>query len=252
MILAERYHREGFAVVPTCLAAKTVDRLIEATEIARACIDAKESVANTSGVYALRNLVDVVPEAEYLVSDSEVTGLVSAILGSNAFMVRSTLFDKTEGANWGVFWHQDLSIAVKERHEVPGYHSWTRKAGVQCVQPPVSVMSKMLAVRLHLDDCFRDNGALKVLPSTHLESRLSADRIESISTNSSEVTCEVPAGGAVLMNPLLLHASSPMNRPGHRRVIHFEFAAIDLPKPLEWRYRIPCCVSQRVTSIATT
>jgi ectoine hydroxylase-related dioxygenase (phytanoyl-CoA dioxygenase family) len=252
MTLAEQYQHDGFAVVPTCLSAQTVDQLIEATEIARARIDAQEAVANTSGVYALRNLVDVVPEAACLVSNPEVAELVSAVLGSNAFMVRSTLFDKTEGANWGVFWHQDLSIAVKGRHDVPDYHSWTRKAGVQCVQPPLSIMSNVLAVRLHLDDCFRDNGALKVLPGTHLERRLSSDRIESISTNACEVTCEVPAGGAVLMNPLLLHASSPMNRPGHRRVIHFEFAAIDLPKPLEWRYRIPCVVSRNETFIATT
>lgn len=146
-------------------------------------------------------------------------------------MVRSTLFDKTDGANWGVFWHQDLSIAVKERHDLECFHSGTRKAGVQCVQPPVEITSRILAVRHHLDDCLATNGALKVLRGCHRSDTLTTDRIDEISSRVNEVICEVPTGGAVLMSPLLLHASSPMNNSGHRRVIHLEFPAQELPRP---------------------
>ena len=238
--LFSMFQNQGFAVVPQCLDGDTVARLVHLTELARARIDAAESVSNSSGVYALRNLVDVVPEVAELSLNSKVAELVEAVLGAGAFMVRSTLFDKTEGANWGGFWHQDLSIAVKERHEVEGFHAWTRKAGIQCVQPPVQIMSRILAVRLHLDDCFAANGALKVLPGSHRSDALTSDRIEEISSSVNEVVCEVPAGGAVLMSPLLLHASSPMINPGHRRVIHLEFTAQELPQPLEWRYRMPC------------
>ncbi|MEO1982578.1 MAG: hypothetical protein ABGZ24_18875, partial [Fuerstiella sp.] len=60
---------------------------------------------------------------------------ITEILGPAAFMTRATLFDKTPGANWGVFWHQDLSIAVEVKHQVDGFGAWTRKAEVQCVQP---------------------------------------------------------------------------------------------------------------------
>ena len=238
--LFSMFQNQGFAVVPQCLDGDTVARLVHLTELARARVEAAESVSNSSGVYALRNLVDVVPEVAELSLNSKVAELVEAVLGAGAFMVRSTLFDKTEGANWGVFWHQDLSIAVKERHEVEGFHAWTRKAGVQCVQPPVEMMSRILAIRLHLDDCFAANGALKVLPGSHRSDALTSDRIEEISSSVNEVVCEVPAGGAVLMSPLLLHASSPMINPGHRRVIHLEFTAQELPQPLEWRYRMPC------------
>lgn len=238
--LARMFQEQGFAVIPQSLDGNTVARLVHLTELARARIEAAESVSNSSGVYALRNLVDVVPEVAELSLNSKVAELVEAVLGAGAFMVRSTLFDKTEGANWGVFWHQDLSIAVKERHEVEGFHAWTRKAGVPCVQPPVQIMSRILAVRLHLDDCFAANGALKVLPGSHRSDALTSDRIEEISSSVNEVVCEVPAGGAVLMSPLLLHASSPMINPGHRRVIHLEFTAQELPQPLEWRYRMPC------------
>ena len=34
--------------------------------------------------------------------------------------------------------------------------------------------------------------------------------------------------------PLLLHASSASREPRHRRVVHFEFAARELPAGLEW------------------
>jgi ectoine hydroxylase-related dioxygenase (phytanoyl-CoA dioxygenase family) len=238
--LAKMYREQGFAIVPQCLDRVTVALLIHLTELARERNEAAESVSNSSGVYSLRNLVDIVPEVAELTSNSNVIALVEAVLGTDAFMVRSTLFDKTDGANWGVFWHQDLLIAVRERRDLKGFHAWTRKAGVQCVQPPVEVMSKILAVRLHLDDCFATNGALKVLPGSHRPDTLTMDRIEEISSQVSEVICEVPAGGAVLMSPLLLHASSPMSSPGHRRVIHLEFTAQQLPQPLEWRYHIPC------------
>ncbi|RLS38834.1 MAG: hypothetical protein DWH78_05865 [Planctomycetota bacterium] len=133
-----------------------------------------------------------------------------------------------------------MSIAVKQRHELDGYQAWTKKAGVQCVQPPRNVMNQVLALRLHLDDCRAENGALKVLPGTHRDVPLGTAEIEQLAGAGSEVVCEVPAGGAILMNPLLFHASSPMNRPGHRRVIHLEFTAMELPPPLEWRYRVAC------------
>jgi len=48
------------------------------------------------------------------------------------------------------------------------------------------------------------------------------------------VSCLTARGGALLMRPLLLHASSPARVPGHRRVLHLEFAAEPLPAGLEW------------------
>ncbi len=247
----DAYYERGFAIIDECLPATVVARFSNLLEEARQRAATGEAVSNSSGVYALRNLIDVVPEIVELVRTLEVTRLVVSILGPAAFAVRSTMFDKTDGANWGVFWHQDLSIAVKARHANEGFHSWTCKAGIHCVQPPAEIMSRILTVRLHLDDCTTENGALKVLPGSHRSARLTTDRIEQLKGGSAEVVCEVPAGGALLMSPLLLHSSSPMNRSGHRRVIHLEFAAEELPAPLEWRYRI-CCLQHGGTSIFAT
>jgi ectoine hydroxylase-related dioxygenase (phytanoyl-CoA dioxygenase family) len=155
-------------------------------------------------------------------------------------MVRATLFDKTTGANWGVFWHRDLSIAVRERHPLPDFHAWTRKAGVQCVQPPTHIMDRIVALRLHLDDCDEANGALSILPGTHRRLSLSDEDIEQLERDDRQVRCDVASGSGLLMKPLVLHASSPMTTGSGRRVIHFEFAASELPEPLDWKYRIYC------------
>jgi len=70
------------------------------------------------------------------------------VLGEPCFAVRALFFDKTSHANWKVVWHQDLTVAARQRIDLPGYGPWTDKAGVPHVQPPVDVLEHMLAVLL--------------------------------------------------------------------------------------------------------
>ena len=233
------FDANGYAIVEGVLSPAIVDQFSELVDEARRR-QSMEAVANSSGTYGLRNLTDIVPETADLGRDEGIAELVTAICGRNAFMVRATLFDKTPGANWGVFWHQDLSIAVQEKADIEGFCAWTRKAGVQCVQPPTALMEQILTIRIHLDDCSECNGALKVLPGTHRHDRLSTADVAVLQQQGSSVVCNVRAGGVLLMRPLLLHASSPMTELKTRRVIHLEFAAFELPDPLEWKFRIPC------------
>ena len=217
-------------------------RLIAATASERIAPSAveDETVREKAGrVYAVRNLMAAVPAVAELAASSGVRGCVEPVLGSGAFPVRALLFDKTPGANWKVAWHQDLSIAVRERVDVPGFGPWSIKAGVQHVQPPLAVLERMLTVRVHLDDCGPDNGPLLVLPGSHAAAALSPDGVRQWRQRVAPVPCLVPAGGAVLMRPLLLHASSAANAPAHRRVIHIEYAADALPGGLQWAERGP-------------
>lgn len=148
--------------------------------------------------------------------------------------MRGILFDKTPDANWKVAWHQDLSIAVRAKHDALGYGPWSVKAGIPHVQPPVNVLRSMLTVRLHLDECDERNGPLQVLPGSHVDGVLAPAEIETWRQRIKPVACLVPAGGALLMRPLILHASSPAKRPTHRRVIHIEYAAAELADGIEW------------------
>ena len=137
------------------------------------------------------------------------------------------------GANWKVPWHQDLTIEVRKKLDVSGFGPWSTKAGVVHVQPPASTLENMLAVRIHLDDCDESNGPLRVIPGSHRLGRLTSEQILRIAAQPA-VRCTVPAGGVMLMRPLLVHASSACRDPRHRRVIHLEFAAGALPAGLEW------------------
>lgn len=130
--------------------------------------------------------------------------------------------------------HQDLTICVEARVDVPGYGPWTKKAASWHVQPPASVLERMLSVRIHLDDCGESNGALRVMPGSHKLGRLNAWEVTERQGRGDAVTCPVAAGGILLMRPLLLHASSAAVSSSHRRVIHIDYACGELAGGLQW------------------
>lgn len=164
-----------------------------------------------------------------------IRSLVTELIGPKVRPVRGIFFDKTPDANWPVAWHQDLTLALAERHEVDGWTGWSIKAGVVHVQPPPQVLERMVTLRIHLDDCDANNGALKVLPGTHKLGRIPATKIQELRSMINEQVCVAPVGSALAMKPLLLHASSAAAKPRHRRVVHVEFAPADLlPSPLRW------------------
>src|ERR1700679_3803052 len=76
----------------------------------------------------VRNLLDF-SKIRDLADSPAIRAEVETILGSRASVVRGILFDKTEGSNWKVPWHQDVTIAVDRRVEVPGYGPWSVKEG---------------------------------------------------------------------------------------------------------------------------
>jgi len=213
--------QDGFAVVPACLDEAAVGRLCKQFDDTR---------------YPQRNLLSV-PSVQGLAMSRPVREIIEAVLGPRCFAVRGIFFNKTRSSNWKVVWHQDLTIAVRDRRDVDGFGPWTVKAGVLHVQPPAEIMGSILAIRLHLDESGPDNGPLRVIAGSHREGRLSAEQIGGWEKENS-VTCTVPKGGALLMRPLLLHASSACAIPKSRRVIHLEFAATELPHGLEWHDRV--------------
>lgn len=160
---------------------------------------------------------------------------VRTLLPAGLQPVRGILFDKTPDANWKVAWHQDLTIAVEEKMDATGYGPWSVKDGTMHVQPPMQVLEEMVTLRLHLDDTPAENGALRVTPASHLRGRLDADEIGCLRQSTPEHICEAHAGDILLMKPLILHASSASAKPGHRRVVHVEYARTELLHPsLRW------------------
>jgi hypothetical protein len=193
-----------------------------------------EEVRRKRSVYGVRNLLEICPAVQTLAAEPSVRQFATAVLGHNAFAVRAIFFDKVPDANWSLFWHQDNVIAVKNRRDVPGFTAWSSKAGVWQVQPPAEILARMIAVRVHLDDCGSDNGPLRVLPGSHRFGWID-DELDDWKRRVPEVVCSVRCGGAVTMCPLTLHASAASQVVGHR---HIEYAAAELPAGLEWHNRV--------------
>lgn len=174
------------------------------------------------------------PTVAKLLHHERLGACLWSAIGRDLVAVKVTLFDKTPAANWRVQWHQDRAIAVKERLTVHGYGPWSMKNGTPHVEPPEGVLAQMVAMRIHLDDCGSDNAPLRVIAGSHLSGKLTDAAIaEQVATNPI-VELSAPQGSLILMRPLLLHASSPSILPGHRRVLHIEFAPREAISPLQW------------------
>jgi len=63
-------------------------------------------------------------------------------------------------------------------------------------------------------------------------------RADAIRAEQTESECLAAEGALLVFRPLLLHASSPAARPGHRRVFHMEYAARPLASPLVWHRQV--------------
>jgi hypothetical protein len=163
---------------------------------------------------------------------------IRSLLPRDSVAVQCTLFDKSPTKNWLVALHQDLSIPVRDRVDGPECSGWSEKEGQLYVQPPVSVLERLVAVRVHIDDCTVESGALRVVPKSHLEGRLSKEQAEALRSQYGETLVPVGRGGALVMRPLLLHASSKATSLTPRRVLHFVFGPPSLPLDLEWRWGV--------------
>jgi hypothetical protein len=165
-------------------------------------------------------------------------GLLGALAaqqaGQAATPVRVLLFDKTPASNWAVSWHQDRTIAVKQRADVEGYGPWSVKGGVVHVEPPVAILQNMLTLRVFVDDCLEDNGPLEIVAGSHRHGRLpERDLGDAVVGGAAFVACG-RAGDVLVMKMLAVHSSKRAVSPSHRRVLHIDYATIGLPSPLEW------------------
>ncbi len=214
--------RSGFAIIDNAISPAILQATIESLE------PIEKVGAGT------RNLLEYA-WCRSLAASLRDHPLIGEILSRAPVAVQCTFFDKNPDANWLVAMHQDLNVPVKQRASHPAIGIWSEKEGLLYVQAPVELLQELVAVRLHLDDCNADNGALRVVPGSHRFGRLDKDEAKSCRDQYGELLCEIRAGGAMLLKPLVLHASSKATAPHHRRVLHFLFAPHSPGYGLEWR-----------------
>jgi ectoine hydroxylase-related dioxygenase (phytanoyl-CoA dioxygenase family) len=218
---AIHFEKAGFAVLADILDAE------EVCEISRQLV--LLGTAN-AGTRRLLNEPWCLGLGQRLVRDIRLSNLMP----HDACAVQCTYFTKSSAHNWLVTLHQDLSIPVADRIDSEHCTGWSRKEGGLFVQPPSSFLENMLAVRIHLDDTDDESGALRVVPGSHAMGRLTTEAIQRVRNELGEVNVPVFRGGAMVMRPLLLHASHKIFVDRPRRVLHFVYRPSKLPCGLRW------------------
>lgn len=195
-----------------------------------------ETFRKSADLFAIRQFLKEIPKAKTHVLNTKLKEVIYQLFGENYFAVKSIYFDKPGNSNWFVAYHQDLTISVNQKTESNGYGAWTIKQNQFAVQPPIEILENIYTVRIHLDDTDENNGALKVVPNSHIKKIYRPETIDW--TVETEITCNIPKGGIMIMKPLLLHGSGRTNNNKNRRVVHIEFSDAELPKPLQWSERM--------------
>ncbi len=159
-----------------------------------------------------------------IAKDRRLTSLAAGFVGSDPVPFSATLFEKNEQANWLITWHQDTALPMAEPFEAEGWGPWSKKAGLHFSHAPDWVLSRVIALRLHLDDSTTANGPLRVLPGTHTDGVLTDAQVFALADSVAAVECLVDRGGVIAMRPLLIHASSKSVSDQPRRVLHILYA----------------------------
>ncbi len=126
-------------------------------------------------MFAIRQLIKNVPELSTLLFHKKLTELLADLSKSEYFLTKAIYFDKPSESNWFVGYHQDLSISVDKKVALENYSNWTFKKGQFGVQPPLAILQDTITVRIHLDKTDKNNGALKVIPKSHLNGIIRSD-----------------------------------------------------------------------------
>lgn len=228
------FEEKAFLIVENIFSNNEVARLLQLIDAADS---SGASFRKTDDLFAIRQFFKAIPEAASLVLNEKLTQIIAQNFGEEFFIVKSIYFDKPHSSNWFVSYHQDITISVDKKMEIEGFQSWTVKQNQFAVQPPLTYLEDNFTIRIHLDDTTKENGALKVIPGSHLKG---IDRAEEINRDMDyETDCEVPAGGVMFMKPLLMHASGRTTNRKQRRVIHVELSRKALPDGLNWAEYMP-------------
>ena len=217
----EAFHQTGAIHFPAVLSAEERGELLALADQ----MPARKPGMRLSGDPVLACVLD---------SGGCVGRLAADLLGPTARPVRALTFNKTAEANWIVPWHQDRTVAVREKHPVDGFGPWSIKGGMQHVEPPFEILAAMLTVRIHLDDCGPGNAPLLIAPGSHRLGRVPANEAAGHAERIGAGACLAAAGDVWLYATPILHASERVATPAQRRVAQVDYATISLPGGLEW------------------
>jgi ectoine hydroxylase-related dioxygenase (phytanoyl-CoA dioxygenase family) len=225
--------KNGFTSISNIYSNDEIENIL--TKISK--VDtSKETFRVSNDLFAIRQFLKEVPEVTKLVFNEKLKNVIEELFGKDYFVIKSIYFDKPETSNWFVAYHQDLTISVDKKLKHDDFGPWTVKQDQFAVRPPLPILEDIFTIRIHLDDTDQNNGALKVIPKSHLKNIYRPENIDW--TINKETICNINKGGIMIMKPLLMHGSNKTTNNKKRRIIHIEFSNKPLPEGLNWAEKL--------------
>jgi hypothetical protein len=207
----------GYFIENTVFTVQECDELIESLAFLSSASNSKRKRAGAR--HLMSNL-----RISTLANEPRLIKIASHGLGMPVIPFRATLFDKSIKSNWLVSWHQDTALPLVSVFDSDEWTSWSIKSGICYAHAPTWALSRVIALRLHLDDSTSDNGSLKIIPKSHLWGVLTDEEVFNYSKTKEFVECVVNKGGVLAMSPLTIHSSSKAQSNKPRRVLHIEYS----------------------------
>lgn len=184
----------GYLIKHDVLTPRECDRLIQA--VSRG--DGSRGKAGRRNLMSNRSFASVA-------MDSRLLRIAGNALGGRAVPYRATFFEKCSDSNWFVGWHQDAVLPLASRFESNEWGPWSMKGGVLFARAPAWALSRVIALRIHLDTSTAENGPLRVISGSHSLGLLSSNEVLKIARECQYVECPLGrcAGDEPVANPFL-------------------------------------------------
>jgi hypothetical protein len=121
----------GYSITPECLTN------LECDEIAQALSPERVPRSRAGARHLMAN-----PHVAGLANNQKLLELAREWLGGVALPFRATLFEKSQGTNWLIQWHQDTALPLAKRFEDRSWGPWSEKAGVTYAHAPAWALSR--------------------------------------------------------------------------------------------------------------
>ncbi|SMP34626.1 Phytanoyl-CoA dioxygenase (PhyH) [Chryseobacterium profundimaris] len=131
----------GFTVINNVFSEEEIKKI---GEIIQNIDTSKETFRKSDDLFAIRQFLKEIPQVRELVFNENIKNIITKIFGEKYVVVKSIYFDKPEKSNWYVAYHQDLTISVDKKTDLPGFGPWTTKQNQFAVQPPLEILEIFL------------------------------------------------------------------------------------------------------------
>jgi hypothetical protein len=190
------FHSNGYLRLPGMLPSSILNRLYDLFDEMMEAYSTNEKVVYVKdGKKFVTNLENICCKGNLacleLLGYPPIPEIAEQICGKDFFLIQEFAVIKNLGDELPVYWHQDMA---------------QRRRG------------NCFTMGIYLDDADEDDGALRVVPRSHLSDK-------NICELSNEPSVEVPmlAGDLLIHDMMLAHSSGVLKKNILRRVIYFEF-----------------------------